>query len=363
MTFKDGRPLKYLLISNMYPDSAADIYGVFIRNIETGLLQQGVQVDRIVIAGRGKSLWSKIQKYVRFYLKVITAALDRYDVVHVSYPSHSYLPLMFRRIRRARLVVRLHGLDLVGGVEDTLAHRVGRFFSRIAIRRADLVVVPSRYFEAELTRRHQVKQIYVYPSGGVDMDRFYPAPAPVREPVVSCVGRLDRLKGVDVLIRALARTRLPIRARITGDGRLRFRLEAMVRESSLEDRITFLGRIPQSELVGEYQRAAVFAFPTMRPAESFGNVAMEAMACGLPVIGSRMAGLTDYIREGENGLFFEPGDVQALADAMDNFFAMPDDERDNLRRGALETAARYEKGLVSGKFVQKLYELVGRNSH
>ena len=354
--------IRFLLISNMYPGTGRCIYGVFIRNIETGLVRRGVHVDRIVIAGRGDGWMQKIGKYVRFYFQILTASLRRYDVVQVSYPSHSFLPLILRRFHETRLVVRLHGLDLLGEGEDTLSHKLGRIFTRLAIRRADLVVVPSRYFESELKRRHQTGKVHVYPSGGVDLHLFYPASEPVVEPVVACVGRLDRLKGVDVLIRSLAQTRTPVAARIVGEGDLREELKQLAVKLGVDKRITFTGLVEHDQLTREYQKAAVFVFPTMRRAESFGNVAMEAMACGLPVIGSKIAGLTDYVKHGENGWFFEPGDVRGLARALDRFFALSAEERKRMREAAIKTASGYEQGRVSDGFVQELRSMLPHQS-
>ena len=353
-----GTGIRFLLVSNMYPGPEQQQYGVFVRNIEDGLVRNGVAVDRIVISGRGFNWLAKIRKYCRYYWHLLRAPLNRYDVVQVGYPSHSYLPFLLKSLGRTKLVVRLHGLDLLGGPEDTFLLRVSRLFTRLAVRRADLVVVPSRYFADELRKRHPVKRIYIYPSGGVDLDLFYPAPKPSENPVVSAVGRLDRFKGVDVLIRALTKTRHPVRARIVGDGPLRAEWEALARQLGVPDRVQFTGAVPHEELTREYQATAAFVFPTVRPAESFGNVAVEAMACGLPVIGSRIAGLTEYIRENENGLFVEPGNVEDLASAMDRFFELSRERRLQMRKAAIQTAVSFERYEVTAGFVAELRHLL-----
>lgn len=353
-----GAGMRFLLVSNMYPGPKQQQYGVFVRNIEDGLLRNGVAVDRLVISERASGWFGKICTYCRFYRQLLQTPLDRYDVVQVGYPSHSYFPFLLKSIGRTKLVVRLHGLDLLGGPEDTVLLRAGRLFTRLAVRRADLVVVPSRYFADELRKRHPVKRIHIYPSGGVDLDLFQPLDQPVEEPVVSSVGRLDRFKGVDVLIRALAQTRHPVRARIVGDGPMRPELERLSVELGVSDRVRFTGPVLHEELPVEYRKTAAFVFPTMRPAESFGNVAVEAMACGLPVIGSRMAGLTDYIRENENGLFFAPGDTGELAAAIDRFFDLSIERRMEMREAARRTADAYERCTVSGGFVNQLKRLL-----
>jgi glycosyltransferase involved in cell wall biosynthesis len=75
--------------------------------------------------------------------------------------------------------------------------------------------------------------------------------------------------------------------------------------------VEFLGYVPYDEVPGVYPRADVFVSPTY--AEGFSNTVLEAMACGLPVVAGRAVGVVDCVRDGENGLLHEPGDVAGLA--------------------------------------------------
>jgi len=90
-------------------------------------------------------------------------------------------------------------------------------------------------------------------------------------------------------------------------------------ELGIEGRVLFRGAVPQEQLAREYNAMDLLAFPTMRKAESFGNVATEAMACSVPVAGSRIAGLSEYMVDGVNGYLVPSGDPEALAKAMDLF--------------------------------------------
>lgn len=351
--------IRLLLISNMYPGKADPAYGVFVRNIEQGLIQNGVAVDRIVIAGRGRNWLHKIWKYIIFYGRIWTARFSRYDVIQVGYPSHSYLPMLFRRLKRTLLAVRFHGLDLVSDPgEEGVWDRIGRWFARMALRRADVVVVPSRYFEKEIKRQHEPATIHVYPSGGVDLDRFRPNGSNELRRTIGFVGRLDPLKGTDVFLRGLACSNEPLQGIIAGQGSLRAEMETLSAKLGLSDRVRFIGWIPNDQLCDVYNQMDLFVFPTMRKAESFGNVAIEAMACGLPVIGSRMAGLTEYIRDGENGFFVEPGNPEALSKALGRYYGLSEQERARLKQNAIETARRFEQKTVSGGYVSRLIQLI-----
>jgi len=353
------RGLRLLLISNMYPSKKDPGYGIFIRNIEEGLVKNGVRLTRIAIAGRGKNLLHKLGKYLFFYLRILTIPLREFDVVQVGYPSHSYAPLMFRRLEKILLTVRLHGLDLVEDRrEEKCWIRAARIFTRLAINRADLVVVPSRYFAGELIKRHRPAAIHIYPSGGVNREIFYPAVQAHPSPTLGYVGRLDRLKGVDLTLQALALLNIQCEFIIAGQGPFKRNLTKLCSRLGLEKQVRFIGWHPPHRLREVYNRMDILVFPTLRKAESFGNVALEAMACGVPVVGSRMAGVTEYLEEGINGFYFNPGDRFHLARVLERFYSLSIPERRNLRQGALATAARFEQQKVSAGYVRHLIRLL-----
>jgi len=339
----------------MYPGTHHLYFGIFIRNIEKGLVENGIEVDRIVISDRSRNFLEKFWKYSVFYLKILTARYNRYDVVQLCYPSHTYLPLIFRKLRKPLFVVRLHGLDLLGGEQESRKHLwFTRLFSGPALRRADLVVVPSQYFLQELNKRFTVRDTFVYPSGGVDLTLFRPTEISTHLPTVGYVGRLEKFKGVDVLLRAVVLAETPVKVLIVGDGCLVKKYRRMARELGIEERVVFRGAVSQQHLAGEYNAMDILAFPTMRKAESFGNVAIEAMACSVPVAGSRIAGLSEYMVDGVNGYLVPSGDSEALAKAMDLFFSLPPDKLQQMKSAALETARRFERNIVSRSYIEKL---------
>jgi len=135
------------------------------------------------------------------------------------------------------------------------------------------------------------------------------------EPRFLCVGRLIPIKGHLVLLRALAqaRSRVPgIVLDVAGRGPLEPALKAYARELGLEEAVHFLGFVsPVQEAI---ERAAIVVVPSL--GEGFGMVALEAMERGRPVIASAVGGLPEIVAHGETGIVVQPGDADALADAI-----------------------------------------------
>jgi len=141
-------------------------------------------------------------------------------------------------------------------------------------------------------------------------------------PMVLFVGRLVPYKGVDVLLRALVG--MDARAVIVGDGPLRGELEALARELRIDDRVHFAGNASAGELAALYNACDVFALPSITRAEAFGMVQIEAMSCRKPVVCTDLPSGVPWVNQhGSTGLVVPPGDVAALAEAMQTLLADP----------------------------------------
>ena len=348
--------IKYLLISNMYPKNKNDFFGVFIQNIEEGLIQNGVSVDKIVIMGRGNTAYEKIVKYIKFYFSILMTDFDNYDFVQVSYPSHSYLPVIFKRFDKAKLIVRFHGTDLL---PTKLIGKLLSFINRRSIRRSDIVVVPSTYFYNEVRKIENPNDHFIYPSGGVDTGRFYPKHKSTdRKFTIGYVGRIDEGKGIDILLDAVSLLDFDFDLIVVGSGTLEKELKKKANRTACRGRINFVGKVPNADLVHYYNTFDVFVFPTYRLAESFGNVAIEAMACKVPVIGSKIPALVEYIFDQVNGYTFTPRDYHDLAGKIERFYFMPTGERSEMAEEAYKVALKYEKYEVTQRFIQKLQSMI-----
>jgi D-inositol-3-phosphate glycosyltransferase len=206
------------------------------------------------------------------------------------------------------------------------------------IRFADVIVA------ATTLEREQMQTFYgadpakveIVPPG-VDLDLFRPLPCdearaavgvPPDHHMILFVGRIQAIKGIDTLIRAMAvlvgkRPHLKGKLALTiiggagdpaTDGELA-RLQALEQELGIDDVVTFTGSRDQDTLVNYYNAASMVVVPSHY--ESFGMVALEAMACGTPVIASDVGGLSLNVADGFNGYLIPQGDVDELAYKME----------------------------------------------
>lgn len=154
---------------------------------------------------------------------------------------------------------------------------------------------------------------------GVDLSR-YTLPAGAEEfdePTVLYLGRLKRYKGVDLLLRAVARLRdqgLFVRLLVVGKGDFLAELQDLSSKLSLGEHIRFLGYVEEEEKIRYFQRSWVHALTS--PKEGWGISIMEAAACGTPTVASDSPGLRDSVLDQETGLLVPHGDVDSLAGAL-----------------------------------------------
>jgi glycosyltransferase involved in cell wall biosynthesis len=157
---------------------------------------------------------------------------------------------------------------------------------------------------------------------GVPFDRL-----PVRKPgtgpgTLICVGRLSPEKGQAGLLHAFAELRernRDLKLRLVGDGPDRQALEALASDLGLADRLTFLGRLTEEETLAEIARSDILVLPSFM--EGLPVVLMEAMALGVPVIASRVAGIPELVEDGMDGLLFAPSDWNDLAGCIERLLA------------------------------------------
>ncbi len=244
------------------------------------------------------------------------AKKERLDLWHVHYAlphaTSAYLAQQILGPRAPRVVTTLHGTDVVLVGNDPSYLPITRF----SIERSDGVTAPSAFL-AQATRDNFgiTRDIEVIPNF-VDGARFSPAATPPAggPPRIVHSSNFRALKRVDDVIAVFERVRRgrACRLALLGDGPERPRIEAEVRARGLDDDVTFLGE--QLDVVGTLRRAHVFLLPS--ETESFGLAALEALACGVPVVASRAGGLPEVVREGESGYLLPVGDVDAMAAAV-----------------------------------------------
>lgn len=224
----------------------------------------------------------------------------------------------------------------------------------------------ARYvFVSEHTRRHalslglELRNTGVAHSG-INKDFLDPAPEAAWDWRFLYVGRLDPNKGIDTAVEAMQH--LPARARLdviggfdTAEER---RLRSLAANAGIADRVHFAGQHGRPQVVEAYGRADAVLFP-VRWEEPWGLVPLEAMARGRPVVATGRGGSAEYLRDEHNCLLFDADDAEALAAALSRL-ARDDALRARLRRGGLETAARYTDEVFNAAVEAELTRAVGR---
>ncbi|MCC5788447.1 MAG: glycosyltransferase family 4 protein [Opitutales bacterium] len=183
-------------------------------------------------------------------------------------------------------------------------------------KKFERLIVASNYMKLELLRNGvEASRIEVHP----------PVPPPVKiavEPSFSDVNRLvyagqiARGKGVDVLLRALAKVQTPFECIILGEGHHRAYCEALSRRLNLTGRVIFRGYVPQAELTSIYASASLAVISSVW-AEPFGATGLEAMRCGLPVVAFDTGGIKDWLQDGENGFLVRWKDHRRFAECVE----------------------------------------------
>lgn len=247
---------------------------------------------------------------------------ESYDVVHFvfSLPTAAMLPLL--DLHGAPVIVTLRGSDVPGYDERQRSlrqvHRLLHPLTRWIWRRAERVLVPSESL-GRLARRTDARLRYSVVPGGVDLASFRPRAALRRLPdgVVRClaVARLVERNGLDDLLDALALLeRGRYQLEIVGTGPYEAVLRERVRRLGLEASVRFTGWLEHREVARRCREADLF---TLAPwVESFGNAFVEALASGLPIVGSTAGGIPELVEHGRNGMLVPPRRPRELAHAI-----------------------------------------------
>ncbi|HEY1296319.1 MAG TPA: glycosyltransferase [Chloroflexota bacterium] len=282
-----------------------------------------------------------------------------YDLIHSHYWLSGRLGLLFRDRWGVPMVSTFHTLaQLKNRVAESAAEReqVVRFeIERRTMAGSDRIVALTAVDRQQMIRHYGEQAPIVVIPGGVDLERFAPQPrARVRKQlglasdgkVVLFVGRIQRLKGLEVLLRAFARlSDLNAELLIVGgrpgtspESREITRLQHLASRLGVAERTRFLGAVAHEELPMYYSAADVSVMPSSY--ESFGLVAVESLACGTPVVATRVGGLRSIVRDGETGLLVPWRDAELFAERL-RWVLTDDAVRARLAAGARESVLEY----------------------
>jgi D-inositol-3-phosphate glycosyltransferase len=385
---------------------------VYVRELTRDLGARGIEVDvftrwrekddpriqplgpnaRVVHIQSGPiGYWPKMEVYEHLdeftekLIEQVAAEGKSYDLIHAHYWLSAKVARKLEATWRVPVVQMFHTLGLVkrevmdediDGESDVRVE-----IEREAVRKSAAIVAASEIELGELRRlyRADVSRVAVIPCG-VDPRVFHPVrQADAREKLgrdqcerlILFVGRIEQIKGIDVLLRGLGllfqrhpELRSDVCLLVIGgaldpgddapETEKIIELRRLVHEHRMEANVSFVGSRGQEELALYYAAADLCAVPSLT--ESFGLVALEAMACGTPVVGTKVGGLQTVIDHGESGLLVPAGDDEALADAMAE--VLTDWRlRMHLAHGARDRAEKFTWSRVGDRIVD-LYDRV-----
>jgi len=322
------------------------------------------RIDVVEFASSRRSLLGFLRGAVQEARRAAAPLLAETDVLHLHQPLsgygvltsargrrlpslytfHSPAPLEYRSRRR----MTAHHLGGAAGLAGTLTLWA---IERACLRRATRIHVLSDFSAALLWKLYRIPaERLVKIPGGADLARFRPAGdrrhvrvelgLPLDRPLLFTVRNLEARMGLDTLLAAMAiiARRMPeAHLLIGGAGSLRPALEARVDALGLDKHVTFLGFVPDAELPRYYQAADLFVLPT-RALEGFGLVTVEALACGTPVLGTRVGATPELLEPLDPSLVFGAADAETMAAELLAFLARQ--RRDPFGAAALRAACR-----------------------
>jgi glycosyltransferase involved in cell wall biosynthesis len=343
--------MRILIVTNTYPP--ADISGVgtlvfeLARQLDaTGhtvrvLVRRAAGEDRLAETVPGAKLLFPLRAAIRF---VALVRRGRFDVVHLHESDGVLVALAVRlaralgrpaggarvvatlqvSYRRERLAVRRLRVNGRTVARPTAAEWLFAWLrapllalaGRLTAQLADAVVAPSRVTAGELESDYRCRVTAVIANGIAPLE-LPPRPAGEAGVEVLYAGRLRTRKAVAVLVEAFSRVRErapSARLRLAGDGEQRPALEEQVRRLGLADAVHFEGTVPHDRMPALYAAADLFCLPSLY--EGFPLAILEAMAAGLPVVATRVAGNPEAVEDGVHGRLVEAEDAAALAVAL-----------------------------------------------
>jgi D-inositol-3-phosphate glycosyltransferase len=324
--------------------------------------------------GAGKT---DLRRYLPAFRDGVLAFQQRegrsYDLIHSHYWLSGWVGQILKTAWRVPHVIMFHTLGEVKNRhhldEREPEYRIDG--ERLVAQGVDRVICASEGEKDMLVALYGVpaSRVTVVPCG-VDTEVFRPHDRlevrkrlglPQRSPIVLFVGRIEPLKGIDVLLRAVSHIdgRLAVLV-IGGDGKdlaRKAELAALAAELRIADKITFLDAVPHDDLPLYYNAADVCVVPSYY--ESFGLVAVEAMACGVPVIASRVGGLKETVQDGQTGYLVPWLCPEPFAERLE-LLLNNEPLRRSLGREARMAAERYHWSEVAARVEDVYHDLVSQ---
>ncbi len=311
-----------------------------------------------------------------------------YDLIHSHYWMSGIAALELQDAWQVPIAHMFHTLVVMKNrVAQSEAEREGGYRlegEQRILKGADRIIAATLAEQAQLQFLYQAdtRKISVIPPG-VDTCHFYPIPpdeaksvigVPTTDRMILYVGRIEPLKGVDTLLRAIAemahsgvQQQYPHDLIIIGGepdadpGSMSAemaRLQALANELGIEELVLFMGKREQDLLPYYYSAAEVLVMPSHY--ESFGMVALEAMACGTPVVASQVGGLAFLVQDGITGYVIPDGDAHLLSQRLTALLSQPE-LRERMSSQAADYAQNYNWQEIASRILNLYEDIVAKS--
>ncbi|GGK01687.1 LPS biosynthesis protein RfbU [Lentibacillus kapialis] len=358
---------KILVISTMYPSKAHTGFGIFVENQVKALKDRGFHVDVAAIKDPRINKPAVVVKYAFLIMRVLLIMLMKgrhYDIIHAHYvyPSGK-LALLFKKLFRTTVIVTAHGGDL-----DKMAKKGPFFFrqTKHVLHQADFIIAVGEKLKQDMMGTFDVsEEIITVLNMGVDRQIFKPISQaharklvhlPSSATVILFVGNIIEAKGIDELISAchdLKGTTPSLELHLIGarkDPAFANQIrEKMAREDIQNSHIH--PPMKQRDVARWMAAADVFVIPSYM--EGFGLVALEAMSCHTPVVGSDVGGL-HYLLSGDCGILVKPKNRVSLRRGIERVLKETDLKQQLVANGEAK-AETYDQEKLIGRLIAHYY--------
>jgi len=356
-------------------------------NCSNNEIIDGVEFDRIPteVSKNPIRLWQAIRKKIKHYLKD-----EKNWIVHIHNPLIGALALTVQPYRKIPKIYHFHSswydeekinLTEVGQGWLKLQSRliIIRWIEWVCYRSSKSILFLSEYTRRRFMEYYPFRKprMRIIP-GGVDTNNFCPPKnenelntirkrldIPSEEKILFTVRRLEARMGLDNLITAVAEIvhrspELKFKLLIAGKGSLDKKLKSQATLSGMDDRIYFLGFVPDKLLPLYYAAADIFIMPTAF-IEGFGLATVEALSTGLPVLGTPVGGTTEILKSIDPSFLFRDATAQSMADKIEQVLKNPAPIfalKSKCREGAIEN---YSWDLVADR-IEEEYNLIWKKN-
>ncbi len=397
------KKIKICVLTTIYPDSPTSEKHKFVHSLNKELVKLGINVRTItphskgclrresmdsVVIKRFKYLPEKyeigfvnitelistskigltkgIMMFFGFFFSTLFECLkDKPDVIHGhwAFPG-GYIAYLMSKIFKIKFIVTIHGLNLFQKFKFLQGMVVN------GLNQSSLIIANSSHTKKELIKMgvNENKIIKIYPAPNFvepiknleELEKFRNQFASSSDKIILFVGRLDKVKGVEYLIKSIPEiTKDKVHLIIVGEGLIKDQLENLAKQLGLEKKISFVGRISDKKLSLLHGISDIFVCPSI--VEPLGLVIPEAMESEIPVVATPVGGIPDIVKHEVNGLLVKEKDPSSIANAIDRIFSDKDLEK-KIVMNAKETVKEFYPERTAKQHFDILQRLVNKKN-